>query len=224
MPYQASSFDFLKSRPAQILTGVLLLLAFAFYGKARTTENFPQPAPLKQFPVQVGSWQLTREGVVEKEVQDVLKADDLLNRYYSSPAAGVGANLFVAYFRSQRSGKAPHSPKNCLPGAGWTPSESEIIQISVPNAAPLSVNRYLVSRGENKSLVLYWYQSRDRAVASEYWAKIYLVLDAIRLNRSDTALVRVVIPVNEGSVEAADKAATDLIRALHPHVMTYFPA
>ena len=222
MADQASAFDFLTSRPARILTGVLLLLALTFYSKARTSENFPHAAPLSQFPVQVGSWQVTREGVVEKEVQEVLKADDLLNRFYSSPLNGIGANLFVAYFRSQRNGKAPHSPKNCLPGAGWTPSESEIIQIPVANAAPLSVNRYLVSKGDNKSLVLYWYQSRDRAIASEYWAKIYLVIDAIRLNRSDTALVRVVVPVSEGTVEAADKAATDLIRALHPHVMTYF--
>jgi EpsI family protein len=217
-------FAFLKERPSQVLTAVFLLLAAAYYGKARTTESIPLAHPLSEFPATAGSWQLTREGVVEKEVLDVLKADDVLTRYYASPVVSSGANLFIAYFRSQRSGKAPHSPKNCLPGSGWTATVNDIITVDVPGAEPINVNRYLVSKGENRSLVIYWYQSKNRAVASEFAAKFYLVMDAMRYNRSDTALVRVIVPVAEGREKQAEEAALDFVRALHPHVMTYFPS
>jgi EpsI family protein len=219
-----SPFSFLQSRPAQVLTAVLVLLALVYYGKAQTTEITPLTKPLSEFPARAGSWQLVQEGVVEKEVQDVLRADDLLTRQYASPGSPLAASLFVAYFRSQRSGKAPHSPKNCLPGSGWTESESAIIDVPIPGGASLNVNRYLVSKGQSRSLVIYWYQSKNRAIASEFQAKAYLVWDALRYNRSDTALVRVVLPVREGNEKEAEEAALDFVRALQPHVQTYFPS
>jgi EpsI family protein len=86
------------------------------------------------------------------------------------------------------------------------------------------VNRYLVSKGQSRSLVIYWYQSKNRAIASEFQAKAYLVWDALRYNRSDTALVRVVLPVREGNEKEAEEAALDFVRALQPHVQTYFPS
>src|SRR5206468_854674 len=150
----------------------------------------------------LGSWNLAQTGVIEQEVLDVLKADDILNREYCNAAnpdctkTGIGlASFFVASFRTQRNGKAPHSPKNCLPGSGWVPLSSGEIAIDVGRGAPINVNRYVVASGSNRQLVLYWYQSRDRAVANEYKAKFWVMADAIRLNRTDTALVRVVVPV-----------------------------
>ena len=103
--------------------------------------------------------------------------------------------MFVAAFRSQRNGKAPHSPKNCLPGSGWTQLSSDMYPVDIGTAQPIIVNRYVVQFGDQRSLVMYWYQSRDRVVASEYTAKFYVMADAIRLNRTDTALVRVVVPI-----------------------------
>jgi hypothetical protein len=72
------------------------------------------------------------------------------------------APLFVAYFQTQRTGKTPHSPKNCLPGSGWAPSQSGMIGIRVPGETePIRVNRYIVSRGDNQDTVLYWYQAHN---------------------------------------------------------------
>ena len=219
-----SPLAFFQRRPVQILTALLLLQAAVFYGRARTTEAIPPGKPLSEFPDRAGAWQLIQEGVVDKETRDVLQADDLLTRMYASPVSPAAANLFVAYFRSQRSGKAPHSPKNCLPGSGWEANQSGTMAIPVPGYAdPLVVNRYLVSRGDSKSLVLYWYQTPYRVVASEYWAKIYLVLDAIRHNRSDTAMVRIVVPVLDNGDKAAEQAAIDFVRSVFPGIRTYFP-
>jgi EpsI family protein len=216
---------FLRSRSAKLLSAVLIIQAGLLYGFNRT-EITPAHKPLAEAPAAFGSWSQIGETAIEKDVQDVLKADDLLNRTYASAGHRIPANLFVAFFKSQRTGQAPHSPKNCLPGSGWVPSESNIIKIDVPGRSePLEANRYVVARADAKSLVLYWYQSRDRSVASEYTAKFFVVADAIRYNRTDTALVRVVVPMG-GSVDlaAAEAAAFDFVREMYKPLRQHFPA
>ncbi len=209
---QTGGFGFLRSKPARVLTIVLLAQLAGLVALSRQ-EPTPLERPLSMFPMQAGEWTLRQEGRVEPEVLDGLKADDVLSRTYMD-SRGRAASLFVAYFKSQRTGQTPHSPKNCLPGSGWTPSQSDIMNIAVAGRdQPLQVNRYIVARGEDRSLVLYWYQSRDRAVASEYAAKFYLVADAIRYNRTDTALVRVVVPMFGNDVRAATDTARNFVQA-----------
>jgi EpsI family protein len=215
---------FLRSTPARVLTVVLLVQAAFLYGLSRE-ENTPHHQPLKSVPQVFGKWQMVGEGVVEQEVQEVLKADDLLTRTYAAPDSGIAAHLFVAYFGTQRTGQAPHSPKNCLPGSGWVPSAQGFRQISIPGRAEaINVNRYIVSKGETKSLVMYWYQSRDRVVADEYRAKFFVVADALRYNRTDTALVRVTVPIVRDQVDAAERAAVDFVQAFFVPLRAYFPA
>jgi len=212
------------SRPLQVVTILLSLQTTLFYTSSRT-EMVPAPQPLAAFRDNVESWSKTAEYPIEKEVQDVLRADDTLNRTYVNRETGASANLFIAFFRSQRSGVAPHSPKNCLPGSGWAPMASGTTTVSVPgNPEPLTINRYIVARGNQKSLVLYWYQTHNRVIASEYVAKIYLVLDSIRYNRSDTSLVRVVMSLPDGaSVEDAEKQAADFIRSFYGPLKAHLP-
>jgi len=212
----------LRNRTFLWSTLALLLQAAAFYGFSRG-ENAPSIAPLSLFVKQAGSWEMREEGVVEKDVQEVLRADDTLTRVYVNQASQDAASLFIAFFRSQRAGQAPHSPKNCLPGAGWAPSESGLLTVEVPGTGTVTVNKYLVAKGEQRSLVVYWYQSRHRTIASEYIAKIYLVADAIRYNRTDTALVRVTIPVRT-NVENAQTAVVDFIRTFNGPLRRHLPS
>ena len=214
----------LKSRSAQILTVVLLLQAFGFYSLS-LAESVPPVKELNQLPAQFGEWRMVQEGVVEKEVADVLKADDLLTRNYAQKGSYPDANLFIAFFRSQRTGRAPHSPRNCLPGSGWVPLIDQNIDIQIPGEAqPRTMNRYIVQKGDDRSLVIYWYQSRDRVVASEYWAKYYVITDALRLNRTDTSLIRVVIPVVQNDVDGATRKAVHFIQSFFPTVRDHLPA
>ena len=214
-------FKFLSSRAALAATLLIVLQGALIYSAVRP-ESPPSGRALSQFPTSLGSWNLVQEGVIDADTQAVLKADDLMNRFYGGN--GTGANLFVAAFRSQRNGKAPHSPKNCLPGSGWTPLGSSYASIDVGGPVPIQVNRYVVAHGEERSLVMYWYQSRDRAIASEYTAKFWVVVDAMRLNRTDTALVRVVVPIINRDEAAADKAAADFIRSFYGPLRQYLPA
>lgn len=213
--------SFLNSRPVLAASGLILLQGALMHSAIRP-ESVPSSRPLSQLPAILGSWKLVEEGLVSAETRGILKADDLLNRIYADGT--TGASLFIAAFRSQRNGKAPHSPKNCLPGNGWTPMKSEEIALDVGGPAPIQVNRYVVAHGDDRSLVLYWYQSRDRAVANEYAAKFWVVVDAMRLNRTDTALVRVIVPLTNRDEEAANRAATDFVRSFYGTLRAYLPA
>lgn len=214
----------LRTKSARILTIVLLLQAAAFYGFSRS-EKAPAHKPLEQFSLGDGKWSLIQNVDIDKETMDILKADDLLSRVYQDKQDGKLATLFVAYFQTQRTGKAPHSPKNCLPGSGWVQNQSGMIDIDVPGeGAPIRVNRYIVSHGDNQSAVLYWYQSQNRVIASEYEAKIFTVVDSIRYNRSDTSLVRVVVPVQDGNTQGAVDTAVSFVKAAFEPLREYLPA
>ncbi|MEO8126187.1 MAG: exosortase C-terminal domain/associated protein EpsI [Bryobacteraceae bacterium] len=221
---QFSGTQFLKSRQAKILSAVLIAQAALFYGMSRAEAN-PKSRPLSELSEQLGNWRMSKEGVVDEETRSVLKADELLNREYVNQDLRVGANLFVAYFKTQRTGQMPHSPKNCLPGNGWTETLADTVKVTVPGRdEPIEVNRYLVAKGENKSVVVYWYQSRDRVVASEYRARFYTAADAIRYNRTDTALIRVVVPVMEGDEKRATDAALNFVKDFFVPLRQHFPA
>lgn len=212
---------FLKSKPLIVLTVVLVGQAIALRAVSRPEQVTPPP-PLALFPAQFSNWTLAQEGVVDQETRDVLKADDLLSRTYVEAGNYLPSNLFIASFLSQRTGKSPHSPKNCLPGNGWVQERSEILPVQIPGMGTIEVNHYVVSNRESKSDVMYWYQSRDRVVASEYKAKVFVVADAIRYNRTDTALVRVVTPIL-GDGAAAARTNTDLIKAVFPVLRRFLP-
>jgi len=212
------------SRSVRILSIVLLAQAAVFYGFSRN-ENAPHHNPLAGFSLVGSDWVMRQELELDKETRDVLNADDLTSRVYQNPETGQYATLFVAFFETQRTGKAPHSPKNCLPGSGWVPSESGTVRIPIAGEpAPIEVNRYVVARGQNESVVLYWYQSRKRVIASEYSAKIFTVLDSLHYNRSDTSLVRVVVPVQNGDTTQATQTAVQFVQAFFRPLRDYLPA
>jgi EpsI family protein len=208
----------LNNKFLRVLTLVLIVQAVLFYTASRG-ESAIAAAPLSAFPTTVGPWYLLSQGIIEQEELDVLKADDTLTWFYRNPAEG-DANLFIAYFKTQRTGQSPHSPKNCLPGSGWQPSSSGTEDVQIGNES-IHINRYLVSKGDAQSLVLYWYQSRGRVIADEFKAKFYLIQDSIREHRSDTALVRVVVPFPQKGKE--DQIGTDFVKAFYPVVAAYLP-
>jgi EpsI family protein len=191
----------MSNRPALILSALFVVQGATFYGLSRRAELIPPSEPLSEFPAIIGDWRMVREGVIEQDEKDVLRADDYLTRQYAT-SSGKHVNLFVAYFQSQRAGQTPHSPKNCLPGSGWTWSVADTIHVDITGRAQaIEINRYIVSKSDERAMVLYWYQSRDRVVASEYQAAAFTAFDALRYNRTDTELVRVVTPVTEDGVE-----------------------
>jgi EpsI family protein len=187
-----------------LVAGGFVVNAWEYLGEARVERK-----ELRDFPKQVGTWQQTgSDGQLDNQTLAVLRASDYLLRDYRS-ADGRVVNFYVGYYASQRDGATYHSPLNCLPGSGWVMSEPGKITITPKGRPAFVANRYVIQNGDHKDLLVYWYQGRGRAVASEYWGKIFTVVDSVRRRRSDGAMVRITTPVN-GSETAALQAAVDL--------------
>jgi len=211
-----------------VLAGCLLIGA-VLLNRASQLEAVPLATPLSQIPFSLPAWEGQRAEDLDDKIIGVLGVSDYLNRVYrsrSNPGAPVG--LYVGYYNSQRQGESIHSPLNCLPGAGWLPVKKGLATIPIaaspldPSLAqgfPIEINRYVIEKSGQSMLVLYWYQSHGRVIASEYWGKIYMVLDAIRTHRTDAALVRVIVPMTngDGTSEAnAEKVGVEFVRTMFP--------
>jgi exosortase D (VPLPA-CTERM-specific) len=205
---------------AMIIT-ISLVVAGVFIGEATTSEAVAIREPLSRMPLQVGKWQGQPAEEISDQILAKIGVDEYLSRFYSNPGHPQ-VHLYVGYYASQRQGDTIHSPKNCLPGAGWLPVKSDRIVIPIAGRDSIEVNQYVIQKGLEKQLVLYWYQSHGRVVASEYWAKIYLVIDAIRMNRTDGALVRVISPVVD-SEKTAEGHAVDFVKDLFPLLNRHLP-
>ncbi len=174
----------------------ILVAATAAMGMLSHGEATPPAKPLADFPKEVGGYATMAEIPLDDQTLDILKVTDYLNRVYYAPGKGE-LGLYIGYFRTQRTGAAIHSPKNCLPGGGWQPVVATVYQLPIADGQKAPVNLYIIRKGLEQQLVLYWYQSHGRIIASEYWGKFYMVYDALRLNRTDAALVRITVPFTE---------------------------
>lgn len=199
-----------------------------FLANARRSEAPIARPGFDSFPMTLQSWRAIVDPPLEKEILDVLGVDDYLSRIYYVDNGAKAVGLYMGYYNSQRQGDTIHSPLNCLPGAGWEPVQEGRMTIANADGAgrDITVNRYVVQKGLDRQLVLYWYQSRGRVVASEYWSKFFLIHDAIRTNRTDGALVRVIAPIAHSAEDhgaAAEKLAEDFVRVLFPTLPSYLP-
>jgi EpsI family protein len=206
------------------LAAVLIAVTAILLQSRARTEVIPPHLPLSSFPAQLANWDST-EIVQDKKTLEVLGPGDFLERVYQDPNGKLpSVDLFLAYFPSQRTGETPHSPQHCLPGAGWNPEQNVRLTLSLPGHGPFPANRYVISKGDSRRLVLYWFWAHDRGVASEYWAKFYLVKDAIRMNRSDGSLVRFVTPMFPGETPiAAQQRVLPFTSAVVPLLNDYIP-
>jgi EpsI family protein len=212
---------------------IVLFVTFLAAAGMVARQNRPEPAPVRstfgRFPTQIQQWSGQQLPPLDSRILRVLGVDDYLNRAYSTPDRAM-VGLYVGFYNSQRQGDSIHSPMNCLPGAGWEPLSRASVKIPVTmqgTTTEIDANRYVIQKGLDRQLVLYWYQSHGRTVASEYWSKLFLIRDAVRLNRTDAALVRVIVPINPNAVDAettAERQANDFVKAMFPLLPAYLPS
>lgn len=199
-----------------LLVGVIVN-AWSYLGEAHVERK-----NLSDFPQSIGTWQRTGvDQILDDETLKVLRASDYVLRDYRK-SNGQAANFYVGYYASQRTGATYHSPLNCLPGSGWTLSEPGKATVALPDGTSFVANKYVIQNGEYKSLMIYWYQGRGRNVASEYWGKVYTVLDSVRLRRSDGAMVRVTVPIGDSEARA-EQAAIEFATAASAVLPEFVP-
>ncbi|HXD33594.1 MAG TPA: EpsI family protein [Pyrinomonadaceae bacterium] len=187
---------------AIILLGGIGVNAWEYIDEAKAPRSV-----LREFPKKLASWeQFGGDERFDVQTESVLRADDYLLRTYKSRDGKVAA-FYVGYYATQRNGATYHSPLNCLPGAGWSMSSPATLLVKPSNGRPaFEANQYVIQNGRDRQLMIYWYQGRGRAIASEYWGKVYTVWDSLKRHRSDGSMVRITVPVNESEAAAAETA------------------
>jgi EpsI family protein len=208
---------------------IVLLASTIFVLQSRgDVDTVPASEPLSLMPRTFGPW-TSQDIPLTQDTLDVLGKGDFLNRVYSvPPTAGSPpvppVSLFIGYFASQRTGQTMHSPQNCLPGAGWTFDSKTYTTIQDITGKNFNVGEYIISNGDTKQFVIYWYQAHGRSVPNEYAAKGYMVTDAIRMNRTDGALVRVITQVMPSeSLESAEARAVHFTQQMTPTLPRFVP-
>ena len=187
--------------------GTIVLLGLTLAVVNSSERRTPQDLlyPLERIPHQILDWAGTADPPLDRNMLAVLRPSSYLSRTYRRGADTIG--LFVSYYSQQKAGESMHSPKNCLPGNGWQVWEAGEIAVSVAGD-PVRINKYRVQKGSQRMLVLYWYQTQHRIIASEYVGKLCLVWDSIARGHTAGSIVRITIPdTHEALGEATAFAA-----------------
>lgn len=216
------------ARPnAKVLTGTVMLIAMAIAAATYTRPpmNIPVHAPMQSFPMLIGDW-AGRDVAVDQAALDTLKVSDFISSNYVRPSEGIPVGVWIAYYDTQVQGISVHSPRACLPGGGW--SIQSIDDYTVPNVradgGSLRVNRVVMSMGEERQLVYYWFAQRGRNITSELAVKWYIFQDGLLMNRTDGALVRLSTPVAEAArLPEADARLQSFMRDIDPKLNYFLP-
>ena len=213
-----------------IIVAGLLIAGALYLNSAARLEPVPIRQSLSGLSTQIGKWNSAGASEYDNKTLKILGVDDYINRIYCDSENSI-ISLYIGYYRNQRQGNTIHSPMNCLPGAGWNAIENDILNMTVCDNnnyqnQNIKIKKLVIRKGADQQMVLYWYQSHGRIEANEYWDKIYTVLDAIRTNRTDAALIRVISPIigaEETAKAKAENRASDFVRALFPVLDKYIP-
>ena len=222
-PQQSSTQAF---NQVPLLSCLFLLCAMGAAGLliSARQEIQPERTTFAAFPNQIGDWR-GRPAVLGSDVERGLGLTDYILSDYAQ-RDGRQVNLYIAYYASQRSGLSPHSPSVCIPGNGWQITQFERTHYTDDNRGiSLPINRVIIGKGSSKQLVYYWFEQRGTQIANEYVSKLYLLRDAILMNRTDGALVRLTTSIYPTETEAdADKRLQEFTQAVLPKLTGYLPS
>jgi EpsI family protein len=208
----------------RFLTVVLLLGGAALFLQARAHNPIAlERISLAAFPVQMSNWVGT-DVPIPSETLKTLGAGEFLQReYINDQTEQPDVTLYLAYRPTDYS-FFHHLPPNCLTGSGWTTLESGTTTVQFSGEPAFEANRYLIARGTDRQLVLFWYWAHGRRVARENRMNLYLILDSLRWNRSDNALIRLNTPLlPDEDQQQAEQRLLAFAGLVNPRLDRYIP-
>jgi EpsI family protein len=192
-------------------TAAVLVLTSAVSTLADFRGSQTLAAPLASLPLAIGGWSASREIPLDPQTAERLNASSYLSREYVK--AGQALGLFVAYYTHQSSTGYMHSPKICLPSSGWEIQQPGYVRVPTPTGET-EINRYVISNGDKKALILYWYQSSDRIIADEYMTKLYMIHDSVLYGRGAGSIIRIQLPLDAEAEADGIRFASNVMQDL----------
>jgi EpsI family protein len=221
----------MRDNVTRFAPAALLAVGCLLISGIREQLKMPPVAPMASVRVDAPGY-TTRDTIVSEAERKVAGMSDYVLRFFRRDTSDVGFSVYIGYYDYQVQGKAIHSPKNCLPGAGWEQLNASTHPVTAEGGT-YAVNRYLLANKGQQALVYYWYQGRGRIEANEYKVKLNLLQDAALYGRTEEALVRIVVPIDsrelaglgpEKTYAKADDLATHVATSLIPNVGRALPA
>lgn len=210
------------TKTAWTALSVLAVFGVVFLVVEKPVESAPARIKFDEFPLQVNDWK-GRTQILKEEYAEVLQLDDYLLADFNK-ANGHTINFYAAYYASQSKGHSIHSPRSCLPGAGWIVSDLSSKHLGAGSKQTINAARAMIRKGDHKQLVYYWTQQRGRIINNEFLVKWYLFWDALTRQRSDGALVRLTTPLGATeALEQADQRLTRFAKTIIPLLPDYIP-
>jgi EpsI family protein len=206
---------------------VILGLNSYVYWILGSDEVLPPRSNFSEMSDQIGDWRCQQREVMEDAVLNNLMVTDYISCSFYNATDKEAVHLYVGYHerqtRDRSTGKATaiHPPEHCLPGSGWDVIDSSIVPINAGSAG--EAKRFIIARGNQRSLVYFWYQSRGRVIARNHEKILYIFMDRARYGRSDGSLVRFTVPIMNGDVEKAEAAFHKFSDSITPKFAKYVP-
>ncbi len=193
---------------ATVISMVVVLATPFIVNSLGKVPPVPLTRPLSSFPLEFHGWVGQRSEMDPKIWEAVGGQDYVIIDYKKSDQSRV--DFYVAYYEYQRkAGDFVHSPRLCLPGAGWF-IESNLIRSLKGPEKNLILNELIIEKDGQKHLVYFWYQGRGRNFTNEFAAKFYMVWDGLWKRRTDGALVRLITPLPYGRSLTQAREVMDL--------------
>ncbi len=227
--------------PISVIGVFMVVAMITTFNITDRVENKPDRDRFVSFPKDINNWK-SKKLFLDTGIEQALGFDDYILADYRIPQIDQGpallqsrpvnsiqqtmpVNFYVAYYSSQRKGVSPHSPRVCIPGGGWLITEFDRLEIELANGTQtLPINRAIIERDSSRQLVYYWFDQRGRKISNEYLMKWHLVKDAIFMNRTDGALVRVTTPIFDGEeINVAEDRLKLFIDSIAPNLPDYLP-
>lgn len=214
----------MATRRVMILSVILMAATFWLHFGLSYGQPVRIHRSLHELPHTLGEWSGS-DLPLSRQLANVLGVDTYINRIYRRNDRIL--DLYIGYYETQRQGDTIHSPKNCLPGAGWNIIGADQVRIPLASQAsgPL-INRYIVQHGMERQMVFYWYQCRGRVITNDYLSRIYLVIDAVSKRRTDGSIIRISLPITDETEEAEAEAlrqGLNFTQQIFPELSKFIP-
>jgi len=206
---------------------VILFLNTYVYWYMGSEEVIPPRSLFAEFPDELGDWRCTNRETMDDKILANLRVTDYISCAFINSEKDDFTHLYIGYHerqtRDRKSGAAAviHPPEHCLPGSGWDIIESTVVPIDV--GAGGEAKRFVIAKGNRRSLVYFWYQSRGHVIARNYQKIMWMFLDRARRGRTDGSLVRFTIPIRHGDIETAEAHFQELASMVTPLLSDYVP-
>ena len=183
-----------QANPAvKVILGSLVIAVIASSPLIERKNTTIVSKPLSRFPEMLGQWQ-ANESRLPVSVVESAAASDYYYGIFRSPN-DKKINLYISYYADQKQGAAPHSPTLCIPGDGWKIMSNEPFLLKAKDGTSIEISRLIISKGEHTIVTYYWLKQGVNVFRQQFMARLNLIWFAIKENRADAALIRMVSEV-----------------------------